>query len=322
MDAAAREAVNVLAVLVGCTFLVACDARPDTPPARGAAPPVPPRRAPSAGLPTASASAVAPGAPAAPRPEPALPPPLAAPSDVIAIGVDGFRDAELYVPRGATARRPLVVALHGNYDRPEWQCDEWRKIAGGYPFILCPRGIPRSDAPKGEDRWTYGTLARLERELDAGIDAARRRFPDYVDVDPVIFTGFSLGAILGRFIVQKHPERFPRAVFVEGGNAGWSSAVAKRYRAGGGVRVLFACGQSVCVGPSQASARILERAGVEARVVHGAFVGHTYDGPVADAIAGVWPWLVEGDARYPANNPSTPSTSASSRAGSAPIPPR
>src|SRR5690606_15835456 len=105
-------------------------------------------------------------------------------------------DAIVSLPLGATEKRPVVVALHGNYDRPEWQCEIWRGITGGFAFVLCPRGIPRAGAPKSEDRWEYAGVDKTEKELVAGLEALAKRYPSWVDEGPVLFTGFSLGAIL------------------------------------------------------------------------------------------------------------------------------
>ncbi len=234
-----------------------------------------------------------------PAPVPAGPLPLEAPGEYLALDVEGFRPAVVAVPLGATARRPVVIALHGNYDRPEWQCEVWRGITGAHPFILCPRGIPRGDAPKSSDRWEYGALKKTAQEIDAGLLALAQRFPDHVDPGPVVFTGFSLGAILGVHIVTKAPGRFSRMVLTEGGQAGWSRTLAEKLAEQGG-RVIFACGQGSCQASSRAPRKLLESAGVGARIVSGGNVGHDYGGKVAAAIAEQWAWLVEGDARFSA----------------------
>lgn len=221
--------------------------------------------------------------------------PLTAQGELVPLPVDGFRDSIVSVPLGATERRPVLVALHGNYDRPEWQCEVWRGLVGGNVFVLCPRGIPRDDAPKSEDRWTYGAAAQTEKELFAGLEALKRRFPKHARADRVVFTGFSLGAIQGRGIVQRHPETFPRAVLTEGAYDGWSAALGKKLRESGVERVLFACGQSACVQSARQSARNLEKGGTPARVANGGNAGHTYDGSVAEAISREWRWLVEGE---------------------------
>jgi len=192
----------------------------------------------------------------------------------------------------------VLVALHGNFDRPEWQCEVWRGITS-FPFILCPRGIPRGDAPKSLDRWTYGGLKATEAELMAGLEALKKRFGAYIDDGPLLYTGFSLGAIYGARMLRDHPEQFPRAVLTEGGYESWARPAAKKYREGGGLRVLLACGQTACQQAGRGVARTLEKEGIGARVVFGGNIGHTYDGPVARSIAEAWDWLVEGDERWP-----------------------
>lgn len=218
----------------------------------------------------------------------------------MSLDVPNFRAAIVSVPLGATSRRPIMVALHGNYDRPEWQCEVWQGITGGFPFILCPRGIPRDDAPKSENRWTYGGLKKTQDELMAGIDALRARFPEHVAEGPLLYTGFSLGAIYGAKIVREHAQTFPRAVLTEGGYENWSAAMAKSYAKGGGERVLFACGQTACKYTGKRVAALLERDNVATHVAFGGNIGHTYDGKVAEAIASEWAWLLEGDPRWQA----------------------
>jgi hypothetical protein len=230
------------------------------------------------------------------RAEPKLPP-LAAPGRFVSLDVPGYRPAIVHVPLGATTKRPLMVALHGNFDRPEWQCEVWAEITGGFPFILCPRGIPRDDVPKSLDRWTYGSLKKTQEELFTARDALTKRFPEHDALGPIVFTGFSLGAILGVRMVGEHGEKFPRAVFTEGGEK-WSAALAKAFVEEGGQRVLFACGQTACKHTSKRAQAVLEREKVGVRIAFGGNIGHTYDGKVADAIAAEWSWLLEGDPRW------------------------
>jgi dienelactone hydrolase len=216
----------------------------------------------------------------------------------VALEVPGFRRAAVSVPVGARRPRPLVVALHGNYDRPEWQCEVWRDITSAFPFVLCPRGIPRTDAPPSEDRWHYGSGEQVRKELDAALEALRERFGAYVDDGPIVYTGFSLGAILGERMVRRDAKRFPRAVLTEGGAAGWTVGAARAFADAGGKRVLFACGQSSCRFDAKGPVAALQKVGLEARVAYGGNIGHTYDGAVADAIAKEWQWLVDGDDRW------------------------
>lgn len=216
---------------------------------------------------------------------------------VVPLTVAGFRDAVVSLPRGAQEPRPVVVALHGNYDRPEWQCDVWRTVTRAYAFIVCPRGIPRPDAPPPLDRWTYGKGADVQREVDAVLLALETRFGAHIARGPLVYVGFSLGAILGVGIVSRDPARFPRAVLIEGGHTAWSQDRVKAFAAGG-ERVLFACGQRPCKADAAAPVKKLAQADVAVRLVYGDEGAHTYDGKVADAVGREFAWLVEGDARW------------------------
>jgi hypothetical protein len=168
----------------------------------------------------------------------------------------------------------------------------------GYPFVLCPRGVPRRDAPASLDRWTYGKPADVRREIEAALAALRVRFGDYIAPGPILYVGFSLGAILGVGIVSDDASRFPRVVLIEGGHDNWSQARAKAFATAGGKRVLFACGQRACQNETKSPEKLLGRLGIETKSVYGGEVGHTYDGPVAEQIGRALPWLVGDDPRW------------------------
>lgn len=188
----------------------------------------------------------------------------------------------------------MVIATHGNYDRPEWQCAVWREIVGDSAFILCPRGIPRADSPSSSDvRFTYASNQALEQELDAALAALRARFADYVDDSSPLYTGFSLGAIMGVSIAARTPARYPRLVLIEGGHDNWTTAAAKAFAKGGGQRVLFVCSQAYCAHDARRAGARLEKAGVVTSVVRGPDVGHRYDGPTAAETRKALPWLLK-----------------------------
>jgi predicted esterase len=212
--------------------------------------------------------------------------------------VPGFADAVVAVPARATSPRPVVVALHGNFDRPEWQCGVWEAIVRARAFVLCPRGVPRRDAPKSWDRWEYRSAKTMEQELDAALAALEARYSGYVAGGSYVFVGFSLGAIYGAPLVQKHPERFPRVVFIEGGIGAWSTATARSFVRRGGARLMLACGQADCVSRAKRLAPLLDRAGLPTRTGGVPNAGHSYDGEVAKSIAEQWEWLIEGDPRW------------------------
>jgi pimeloyl-ACP methyl ester carboxylesterase len=202
------------------------------------------------------------------------------------------------MPLGATTRRPVVVATHGLWDFPQGLCDNWRWIVHDRAWVLCPRGDPMPDKT-----FRYKSGPALEREIDAGLRALAARYPDYVDPGPVLYSGFSLGAILGAWIIAHDPARFPRAVLTEGGEDRITAESAGRYARGSGQRVLFACGLRFRVGRAERAARLLDQAGVGGQVVlgqlpdTGQFI-HWYNGPVASETQAKLDWLWEGDPRW------------------------
>ena len=180
------------------------------------------------------------------------------------------------------AAAPLVVVLHGNFDRPEWECTEWDRMVAGRAWIVCPRGVARRDAP-GLDRWTYASRKAARAELDAAVAAVRARWRSSVDVGPILYGGFSLGAIYGEAIVRAEPALFPRAVLIEGGLDGWTAATARAFVAKGGRGVLFGCGSAACGKRAEGRAKLLRAAGATAAVVTIPDLGHGYGGAFPDA---------------------------------------
>lgn len=243
----------------------------------------------------------------APPAEVAAPPPVASPlpapeppkslqgKELAPLAVPGFADAVVSLPLGTTKRRPIIVACHGNYDRPEWQCATWRSILGdARAFVLCPRGIARPDSPSADDtRFTYASADAMTKELDAGLASLRAKYGEFVDEGPMIYTGFSLGAIYGVSYVLRDPSRFPRLVLTEGSHGNWTPSAVNAFAKKGGERVLFACGQPSCVTMATTVANVMKKVTLDAKVVHGKGVGHGYTGPVADEIQALLPWLID-----------------------------
>lgn len=217
---------------------------------------------------------------------------------LIALEVPGFRPAVVSVPVSTRRARPIVVALHGNYDRPEWQCSVWNQVVRERAFVLCPRGVPRRGAPATADRWEYASSRAMKAELEAALVALRARFGDFVAEGPLVFIGFSLGAGYGVPLVQTQPQLYPRAVFIEGGASAWSVAAAKRFAQAGGKRLILACGQAGCMAQVKRLGPALTRAGLDTRVGGSASAGHTYDGAVAQVVNDNWDWLTADDPRF------------------------
>ncbi len=231
----------------------------------------------------------------APRVESRGLPELTSDRPIVSLPVAGYADAFISVPWGATGPKPVVVATHGLWDFAEGLCDDQRWIFHNSAWVVCPRGRPLADKT-----FHYDNADALAREIDADLGALEARYPGYVDDSSMLYTGFSLGAILGVRVVARRPARFPMAVLIEGGEDRWTPALAAEYAKGGGLRVLFACGLRARLDASRKAAAILERAGVSAHVVLAKLPGkaefiHWYNGPVADETKAELPWLLAGE---------------------------
>jgi len=233
--------------------------------------------------------------------EPRLPP-LPSGSGFARLLVPGFQSAVVAWPKTTpdpeAARLPIVIAAHGSYDQPEWNCEVFAQVLSGRGVVLCPRGKLRWDTPAEPAmlRFYFPSVGGwLRREIDAAVTALTTNAPQRVAPAPIVYIGFSQGAILGAPIVIEDPRRFPRVILVEGGHDAWTAEGARRYARGGGERVLFACGRASCRASAERAAAQLKAAGVHTRVVYAADQGHTYDGGVQAAIAASLPWLLSND---------------------------
>lgn len=214
--------------------------------------------------------------------------------------VPGFGDAVISLPTGATAKRPVVVAVHGLRHRPDWQCRIARRFVGDRAFVLCPRGVP-APALNTDGEWRRFTFARADdmlKEIDAGLAALKRAYPDYVDDERPLYYGHSLGAIFGAAIVLRDPARWTRAALAEGGHGSFTHGAARSFVTKRGQRILFACGTPDCLGAANWAARVLEGAGGKARVAYAEGAGHRSYGAIVDAVGESFDWLLDGDPRF------------------------
>lgn len=227
------------------------------------------------------------------------PPALRGESELVALEVPGHLPAIVWLPIGTTEPKPLIVATHGNYDTPESTCYVWGQIVEQRGFVLCPRGAPRRDSPSPSDLvYHYLSTAAMKKEISAALVALEASYGEFLDSSGIIYSGFSQGAIMGLSLLLEQADRFPRAVLIEGGYESWNAYTAKKYSAGGGSRILFACGQWGCQQKGGNVVKALGRSGLPALLVSAPKSGHTYGGEVALKIAGAFDWLVEGDPRW------------------------
>lgn len=217
-------------------------------------------------------------------------PPLVAASWLVDLDVPGFGKAALAVPLGARAPRPIVIALHGPADRPEWTCSAFRAAAGPEPFVLCPRGILRSDLPANDARYSFGSVSDTTRELHAALVQLKSRFGAHVASGAVVLAGFELGAEHAAAIAREEPSFFARVVLVDPKPSTWTASLAAVFGRQGGQRVLFACASPACREEYQLRAALTLQGGAEARVLA---LSESALGPTAAGeLKSVWPWLV------------------------------
>lgn len=232
--------------------------------------------------------------------------PAASPSDApetfVELSVPGYETAVVSLPRDIGKKRPLLVAAHGAWDRPEPHCRLWRRVTGARGFVLCPRGQRTNvHTPREHAAYFYPHHFALAREVLAAVEALSARYPTELDPSAAVWAGFSQGAIHGALVVVLHPKLFPRAALVEGGNGffnEWSPYAARKYAQGGGERVLFGCGSPYCVRTAERCAGYLEAKEVETLVAHAPGAGHSYGGAMEQQLNQHFAWLVAGDPRW------------------------
>jgi predicted esterase len=199
--------------------------------------------------------------------------------------------AVLWVP-ASTKPMPVVLATHGAYDNPESYCPFWQRLVAERAFVLCTRGRKISDIA-----FYYPNHFFIDAENTAALAALRARFGARIAEGPVLYAGYSQGAIHGAPLLQLRAESYPRAVFIEGG-ALWTAHSAADYRKRGGQRLLFVCGTAGCKKGATRATKLLADPGVDVRFVWVPTAGHDYPPRMAELIAAELDWLVGDDPRW------------------------
>jgi pimeloyl-ACP methyl ester carboxylesterase len=211
--------------------------------------------------------------------------------------VKGFHPASVVVPRGA-GKRPVMIALHGNFDRPEWICQAMTELVQGRAWIVCPRGVPRVDVPRGYDRWTFAARGRVLAESEAGLAELRRRYPERLEEGAIWLAGFSLGAILAARFAVAAPERFPNLYLVEGAHQVWTGAAIQQFARHGGKAVVFGCGHRGCTTQSRRICQALRQVEVSCSEVAVPGLGHSYTAPLPEKARPLFEAMVAKDSRW------------------------
>lgn len=219
-------------------------------------------------------------------------PPLAASSWLVPVETPGFGSALAALPLGARSPRPLLIAIHGDHDRPEWACGSYRRIAGGKSFILCPRGLPL-----GDQAFTLGAPANTADELRAALPALKARFRAHVASGSVVLAGLGPSVEHAIDLALEEPKFFSHLLLVDGSIQRFTLPAATRFGAAGGRRVLVVCSAGACDSDVEDRLRTLGPSGVTTRVVRPAR-GHGLDAEMVAALRTEFPWLISDEPRW------------------------
>ena len=256
-----------LALIAACSRKPAVgepiDASPPPPVAVDAAPPPPPPRAPLAGF----------------------------PEQVLLTDPKGARLGVVSVPLGTRENRPIMIALHGGSDHPEWACNAWRGITAGYPFLVCPHGVGTNE---GSLAWSSPTDTK--QRIARALEATKAMFGEWIlETSTIVLVGFSMGATQTAFLARDQPDFYKRIVLAESAYAPEPAlAFAPPWAKGGGERAIFLCTTLGCEGTYRRAAQNVARQGAPARLDIAGTTEHGMWDQVVQSMRRDWPWLVEG----------------------------
>jgi predicted esterase len=240
----------------------------------------------SAHEPDSAASAASPASPAA-RTELK---PLLGVAWIEHLDLDGGHEAYVCPPIGAREARPLIVAVHGAGDRPEWACGGWRMVAGEYAFVVCPQGMKMDPT-----RFAWDNPETIRKRVASAIAAARVRFGEYIAEGPTLYVGFSQGATLAGPTLLDPTQAFPFIALAEGGyDLLRNRAFLGKLKARGVESVLLACGTPGCFASMRAIEPNLSAAGIQALIGGDPKSGHNLNGEMQAGLQKVWPEFVAG----------------------------
>ena len=206
--------------------------------------------------------------------------------------VRGHGDAIAVSPAG-DGPAPLIVILHGSWDRPEWICDMFVKVAPPHSWLLCLRGTLRAEKPPDGPRWTVGNTSETHTEINLAEDALRAIAPHRVGHGIALLVGFSKGASRARSLAKREPSRFPRLLLVEGGYAHKRSSNGAQATQ----RIAFGCGTQRCTRLATRACRAHTAQGGDCIIETDLRYKHSYNPPFTESGRRLVRWLFK-DSRF------------------------
>ena len=195
------------------------------------------------------------------------------------------------VPLGASASRPIMIAIHGGSEKPERACAAWRGVTEAYPFVVCPRGFGGNPAALG-----WRTTADTDERIARAVAATKKTFGAWVkDTETVVLAGFSMGGSQVALLARSAPSTYRRIAV---GDSAHDPQPALTFSAawvkGGGQRAIFLCTTSGCEPSLRAAARNVASAKALARLNIAPTQVHGLSELAVQSMRRDWPWLVEG----------------------------
>ncbi|MFF2395712.1 alpha/beta hydrolase family esterase [Nocardia sp. NPDC058114] len=124
------------------------------------------------------------------------------------VAFDG-RYYRVHVPAGVSAGAPLVVAIHGGYDRPEGieAVSGWNALADQHKFIVVyPRGIKTENKPDGTPGWGWNADAADATHIKKVVTEVSTKY--CVAPNRIHLTGHSNGGQMASRAACTAPEVF------------------------------------------------------------------------------------------------------------------
>ena len=191
--------------------------------------------------------------------------------------------------RAFVERRPVVVGIHGSNDRPDATCARWRRALGGYPFIVCPEGVPYRRG------LAWGAASGVAERIDRALAGLRERHGDAIVDGPMVYAGWSLGATRGPAVVGLKPGAYEVVILAEVGHTRLDAgASARSLTAAKVTHTLVACATNKCAN----FAKRLKAAPGLALLDGGIGRGHVFDDRMAAAIGAGVAEAVADDPRW------------------------
>lgn len=144
----------------------------------------------------------------------APPPPEPRPIGPFETPFEGTRNVYYVVPPLKNGKARLLANLHGICNPPGYACGYWVNAASTFGFLVCPEGNGRCGGSTGPTTWSE-PVPKIDEDLEKAITKVDATYPNEIDREGAVLTGFSLGATSAYHIARAHPGRWPYLVLVE-----------------------------------------------------------------------------------------------------------